>query len=373
MSKVPFSHSDSFVLAAAMLSARGNNQRATAARLNVTQGTIARGLPLATAKRWYNPLPTVIFRNVPPEVLTAANDRLAEARCHPTITRLAPKGHACRVWAIHERSPRAFNAAAADTVITHVLEASVLGVAWGRAVAAVVDGLDAAFPTAPRGRRPDSPPLHAIPVCGEPLRVATTLHEFSSSLLATRIGEIFNLERPRVPSLAGVPAYIPRKLGDAARRTVRAFFGEVPDYRAVVGEDGLLTKMDTLLTGIGVPDAAGAGDPHGVFVAERTVSEGLTSAEMARLVYGDLAGVLIPRRDLSAGEVATVQSLNDGWTGLRLEDIERCAREANERGHGGVIVISQHGRKRNLVRELVRRGLVNHLVIDEQLDDELSQ
>jgi len=364
---------DSDVLAAAILSAQGCNQKAIAARLGTSQSNVAKLLNQATARGWYRPYPSVIYGNVPPEVLVAANHKLSGARCESAVSRLAPSGHVCRVWTIHERSPRTFSTAAADAVITHVLEARVLGVAWGRAVAAVVEGLEASLPEPARGASTNRKPVGPVPVCGEPLRVATTLHEYSSSLLAMRIGRALNGKSSPtpIPSLAGVPAYIPGKLGEAARQTVRTFFAEVTDYAAVVGENGLLAKMDTLLTGIGVPDSSPSQPPHGVFVSERAVSEGLTGADMMRLVYGDIAGVLIPRRGLSPADTKLVASLNDGWTGIRMTDIARCAREANDAGRGGVIVVSHHGHKRDLVRELVRLGLVNHLVIDEPLDDEL--
>ena len=72
--------------------------------------------------------------------------------------------------------------------------------------------------------------------------------------------------------------------------------------------------------------------------------------------------MLIARPGLSRTDRALVERLNRGWTGLTLDDIKACVARANQRGFGGVIVVSQHGPKHELVHELVRLGLVNHLV-----------
>jgi DNA-binding transcriptional regulator LsrR (DeoR family) len=254
---------------------------------------------------------------------------------------------------------RLFGSVAAMLVLGHLR--GKIGVAWGRAVAAVVDGLACAFPEPPfeKGR------LSVFPVCGEPLYVATHLHAFSSSVLAARLGDTLLGDATDVPSLTGVGAYLPSTLRRGAAQGTREYLATVPGYRTIVGRgDGLLAQADTLLTGIGILSANDDGYQHGVFLGERLVSEGITAAELDRLVFGDIAGVLIARPGLSKAEQDTVARLNRGWTGLTVQDIKACVTRARQRGHGGVIVVCQDGQKHEFVHELVRRGLVNHLVVN---------
>ena len=42
---------------------------------------------------------------------------------------------------------------------------------------------------------------------------------------------------------------------------------------------------------------------------------------LQKLVVGDIAGVMIPRRDLNAKAEVIVKELNDVWTGIKLEHI----------------------------------------------------
>lgn len=269
---------------------------------------------------------------------------------------------------------REFGLMAARLLILPLLDAKLLGVAWGRVVNALVDGL-ARLPHAPSRAdtaNPPNPPTRVFPVCGEPLHVATTLHEFSSTVIAKYVGETLDRhknaqgEKTKVPSLAGVPAYVPGNIGRNGRGVVRKFFARVPSYAGFCGKDGFFSALDTIVSGVGVVGPR-SNCRQGVFVSERVIAEGSSYEEMRKLVYGDLAGVLIPRPGLAAVDLAKVTRLNEGWTGLRLVDIQRCAKAAKGRRSGGVIVIANDPSKVELVREIVRQGLVNHLVIDASL------
>jgi DNA-binding transcriptional regulator LsrR (DeoR family) len=63
------------------------------------------------------------------------------------------------------------------------------------------------------------------------------------------------------------------------------------------------------------------------------------------------------------------------WTGLRLEHLEACARlgERPLKGPPGVVVVSAGTNRATAVCELIKRGLVNHLIVDDVLAEELEK
>ncbi len=373
MPKARTRFTDPEILAAAILRSRGALQASIAEALGVSPATVTRMLDEAEANKWFNPNPAVLFRNVPPGLVDEANAYLAPSELGEKLRLAMGSEHRCHVSIIRDKTTRAWNVGAAGAVVQQLIDAGVLGVSWGWAISGVVDGLERMVMSPPRadGRTPVRP----IPVCGDPICAHKTRQEFSSTWLADCIDRVLNDDAAReaVPSLSAVFAYIPRAMAKPSSG-VREFLANSPGYSELVGATpggGLFAKVDTLLTGIGIPATSG---PYslGVFVRERAECEKIPEAEMSRLVFGDIAGVLIPRPNLSAADRKLVQSLNEGWTGLRLADIERCAREGRAKGRGGVIVVTQGKLKKDFILELLRLGLVNRLVVDGELADALS-
>jgi len=63
------------------------------------------------------------------------------------------------------------------------------------------------------------------------------------------------------------------------------------------------------------------------------------------------------------------------WTGLTLKHLEACARRGTDplKGPPGVVVVSGGKKRAAVTCELIKRGLVNHLIIDDVLARELTE
>ncbi len=373
MSKAHSKYPDELVLAAAMLSARGDKQADIGRTLGISAPKASRVLREADRRGLRDPRPSVRLRNSSLAARRGANRLIFTKQLEPLLAAICPAGHICRVTVIDDARHNAFTHLAALAVLPNILESVLLGVAWGLSVSLVVEGLDRLLHESPRD--PDDPPVRVVPVTGDPICVTRSVHQYSASTLAELLDEILNHDGQvgLGPSLSAVLAYLPYELA-SSRNGIHKLLARSAGYREVTGDrkgSGLFQQLDSLLTGIGIASVE-AGKEPGVFVQERALCEEISHAELARLVQGDIAGVLIPQAGLGQKDLNTVERLNRGWTGLRLDDIERCARRANRDSKGGVVVVAQGKVKHDFVRELVRRGLVNHLVVDGELADALA-
>ena len=112
----------------------------------------------------------------------------------------------------------------------------------------------------------------------------------------------------------------------------------------------------------------------GVFLSERLVHEKLGESQLEHLVLGDLGGVLLPRENLLPAQRKTVEDLNSGWTGVSFEQLERCARDGSRaRERRGVVVLAEGVVKAKPIREIVRLGVVNELVLGHELATALDE
>jgi DNA-binding transcriptional regulator LsrR (DeoR family) len=270
--------------------------------------------------------------------------------------------------AIAQRQSR-FGRAGARTVADLLLRSDVFGVTWGRTISHVVDALREIAPVRATGRA-----IRFVPVCGEPQHEKS--NPDTSSHLAERLHVLLRASIPGRPaSLTGVPALIPRRFRGSDARGIRKFVEAAASYREIFGDRApLIGQVDSLLTSAGPAER-----PMG-FVNEELRSAGsvsprpLTKEQLAKLVVGDIGGVLLPRRDLDAAARREVAALNNMWTGVKREHLERIATQAARTNRPGVIVASFGGVDRaEIVAEAVRCGLVNELIIDRQLADALTK
>jgi hypothetical protein len=96
--------------------------------------------------------------------------------------------------------------------------------------------------------------------------------------------------------------------------------------------------------------------------------------EVKRESVGDIGGALmpggpLPKNRTSHGILAEVEA---AWTGIKIWDYERIAREAFETTKPGVVIIAMGNNKPETVLHAVRRGLVNELIIDLDLKQALE-
>lgn len=216
-------------------------------------------------------------------------------------------------------------------------------------------------------------PIQFILLCGEPLGNSPT--RFSSSNLASQLDVLIN-GGTRIPlSLAAVPALIPKDFSRAEVNAIRKLISRVDAHREIFGgpnqesarRECLIDNVDTILTSIGSSATALAfGDDEFVKTA------GITREDLQKLVIGDIGGVLFPRPHLGAGEQAALDQIVARWTGITEKHIKYCIDRARHDKTPGVIVVAIGESKATIVYECVKRGLVNHLVIDQDLAKKLE-
>ena len=261
-----------------------------------------------------------------------------------------------------------------------------VGVMWGRTVHLLVENIKAF------GERPAKAPanqIECIPLCGDPTHLMNQRRlDYSASWLAGELEKALRHPdhyREECPCLIGVPAYLSRAVRAGVRRdevSWGSFMHQIPGYEAILAKSSpgrrqprLAETVDTVILGAGIiaPDSQPwkpsrpSGPSTGDFIEERLLQEKISKEDFAKLVYGDIGGWLLERPGLDRADQKLVAELNQGWTGVEEKDLQRTAAIANEKGGAGTILIASSAAKAEVIHAAIKRGLVNHLVVDEPL------
>jgi DNA-binding transcriptional regulator LsrR (DeoR family) len=250
--------------------------------------------------------------------------------------------------------------------------ANVIGITWGQTL---YEFLKAARKARLAARYSDDQQPMIIPLCGESLE-GTRPSTLSSSSLTLEFGQILT-SRPVSDylSLSMIPVFLPGPdaFSDEEVRAVRKLLTYSPPYTRIFGTDPagnarpLVEQLDIVITSISREGRTfGVGD-HPDFTWKT-----LQLGAFEHLAIGDLAGIPLARADASAEDLA---SLSERWTGLQEKHLRLCAERASAavNAPAGVIVVGTGRERAACVLEAVRRGLVNHVVVDEDLGHALIE
>jgi DNA-binding transcriptional regulator LsrR (DeoR family) len=236
-------------------------------------------------------------------------------------------------------------------VIHEVLKNSKnVGVCWGSTIANVITGLHSLrIPIDPDQKR-----VSVFPTAGQPLGRYFKDAGTDATTLAKRLSTYLNGTAKHVPSLDNVWPVIPKKFRDSA--DINDFLSHIDSYRDIFGEGPhdkrtLLSRADTILA------SCGCFHNWKTFVPEWINTD--DEVDVTKVAIGDIGGALIPDPSVSENEFKAIARL---WTGIRLDHFEIVARASP-----GVIVCAVGWNKGKIALELVRRGLVTVLVIDNEL------
>lgn len=370
-----------WAIAAARLRSEGLTQLQIAARLQKSQPEVSRLLSYAEDNLILARAPGFLGQNVSSSELEEVERRFfVPGRLRKALQKRVPEGIRLEVRVL-PGGREAFARAAAEAVVRLFRRSKLIGIMWGRTVQSVVAHL---------ASRPDlfsdgAVRAQCIPLCGDPVHLMNVgLVKYSASHLAAELGQVISPERRSdQPCLAGVPAYLPRQIfirQPESAATWEQFVQEIPGYRSIFGpaQTGRCWRdgVDTIITGMGiVPQEQSKGsaeknrrDETGDFIRERLVQEeGLTQEQLASLVYGDIGGWLLEKSGLNATDRRFVESLNQGWTGIKGDQLALVAKLASVNDVPGVIVLAGGTAKADMALEIVRRGLANELLVDSQL------
>ncbi len=250
-----------------------------------------------------------------------------------------------------------FGRLASGRVIELIEKSDTVGIAWGRTIKSVVSGIGIS-------RRPISKSEYKefVAVCAELLSIAQ--RGYSSSRIAELLDETYNVNRINSPQLTGFPAYVPQRYDEETQKSIWRYISETPAYyRTFSGPDPLVDKIDLLITSVGSSDSLVLG------MFDELVPTGNTSPhDLRKLIAGDLCGLIIPRPELSESKLSLIDKINEAWTGIKMDQVKSIVRRAVQNPElPGVVVMALQKERGDAIIEVVRNGLANELIIDQDL------
>ena len=253
--------------------------------------------------------------------------------------------------------------AAAGRLDELLQNARTIGVAWGRTVSGLIDGL---AEQRRRARKADG--MLLAPLCADLVDLPAS--DYSSSRLAERLFGILGEGGGEPLSLAGVPAYVPRHYPKEKAEVLWEYVRDSLSYQRIfAAERPLVGDLNCVLTSVGSTMA-----PVGGGTARLLAAGGIDIDRLRSLVLGDIGGALVPKPGLSPDDADLVAELSRMWTGVDLGHLETIAAHAVPGEAGpGVMVIALGRDKAPVLLALIRRALINELIIDRDLARELER
>lgn len=307
-----------------------------------------------------------------------------------------------------EQAVAEFGRAAAPRVAEILRSSRIIGISWGRTLQAITQAL-LGLNLKPREKARRAT---AFPVCGDVFgnaqsddfsKVFPDPIRLSPSFLAAQLATALNGTAEGTPSLIAVSSVIPIKyqskmFGSRSEADViKEFYSGIHGYQRIFGsqrhvknrptEDKktqteaagqskkadddrpLIEQMDSMLAGVGPPQYW-----HSFWTRPVLKNVDISLDEIKSLFVGGMGGLLIPRPSLSAKQKARVDACLNCYTGIQFENIKQCASKARmpDASAPGVIAFAVGRDRSELATEITRLGLVNHLIIDDDLARDLD-
>jgi len=129
----------------------------------------------------------------------------------------------------------------------------------------------------------------------------------------------------------------------------------------------LVEHLDAILTSVGSKDQPGR------FWSGEFFRQGdIDLSKLRRGAFGDLGGAFIINPAANKADREYVEAVNRRWTGVKETHFRRCALRARENNLPGVTVLAVGAVRAEIVLQCVKRGLVNHLVLDSDCAEKLA-
>jgi hypothetical protein len=375
-------------LAVAYLAAEGRTQMEIARTLNLSQSAVSR--LYATVKQTH--IRTIfctekVSAGAMQEILRRTSRHALEARLKELAGNNGQQGPVVHSIFVPEGSLSVEQFAEGAAPVVHNLMKQVrktVGVAWGSVLWQTTQKLRAIV----EGPWREKNPVGFIPLCGDPLvdSLKTEINiDRTSSRIASELSRIVNGDAQRPEWLGLVPAFIPRTFSERDRKVIDRLIDLVPFYGRIFGPRDrnksharpLAEDLDMILTAAG--DSV---HPVGFGQGPLLQLEPDAAKELGKHIHGDIGGVLIPNFDQQSKRITPgqklVKELTDLWTGLKMEHLEACARQAfaedADRGkRPGVTLLGYRKELADVVLQAVQRGLVNHLIVGSPLESAIEK
>jgi len=377
------------MLAAAFLAGEDKKPKEIATQLGINAVDVSRYLKEARDKRYLMVEARFLPGGIDHDMMEKVRQRVTRQELEDKLNSMPGRpGQAPRVSLRvllcgderdERKRMRKLGALAAPLVRTLLLRSTSCGLTWGGMLESVVAGMRDMHCSVPWKKKEH---IEFIPLSGEPLGGEPS--SFSSSNLARDLGLLANGDKYDAPSLAMVPAFVPDGFQKYEREGVWRLIELVKAYHDIFGPHDAgsavarrvarsvpkAMKLDMILTSVG-----SLGKPLGFGLGILFDNMNISYHVLKSLLAAEVGGVCIPRADLTRAQREQLKTVQTSWTGLRLEHLEACARlgERPLKGPPGVVVVSAGTNRATAVCELIKRGLVNHLIVDDVLAEELEK
>jgi DNA-binding transcriptional regulator LsrR (DeoR family) len=304
--------------------------------------------------------------------LDQALAELAGGRRRPAAW-VVNSGSTARDRAGYDRRLRRFALEAAPVLAPLVGRGRTIGLTWGKTLDCLIGALRGVVKP-PRPGRPGT----VVPLAG--VLVNDPKVHYSATSLAAQLAEVLAGDAADAPSLGAVPARIPAYFAGGTHAVspdeaavLRRFVEGIPGYRQVfLGSDDdppLVDRMTVVLSSVGC-DYEKSGDP---WLMEMLTWERLSKDDLGRLTVGDIGGVFLPHPQATRKDRDDLDRLNRRSTGVTFAQLLSVAdRARKDRTAPGVVVAAVGSWKAGVVRECVRLGLANGLIVDHSLGAALA-
>jgi len=386
-------------LAAARLRTEKKTQEQISKFLDRSQADVSRLLDFAKSKGWYEDQPRLKMENIPPEDwYTTEQKYFVDFDLGEICRHWAPGGMKVDIRIFPSTPPHLsdFFNLAATRLLQLIHRCRTFGVMYGYNVHQLKDALSE---RQLHMNKTHDPNFVVVPLCGDPTHMINTEWvQYTASNLAANFYEILTGESAKGKhTLRGVPAYTARHFTltgeEGELGSLQSFIHSIPGYQYIFGgpsgsapsgsdEDlPLIHKLDGLITGTGIiqPDTKTIENVRATFIRERLEQEtGLPLDYLRELIHGDLGGVLIEKDGLGKRDLKMVQDLNKCWVGMTQQHLKNIAAQANatknkalvgkhDESMPGVILMAYEAAKAEMIKVLIQRGFINHLIINDDL------
>lgn len=372
------------LLACAYLASQGKTQIEIARELGLSQATVSRLLRDAREDDYLSVKVFFHEEKIESDLLAKVMQRVFNREIVNSLDEIAERysgqrGLVLRVFSSGSKDSseegmktriQEFSKQAAPFIKDLLMNTASCGISWGTTLGGVVTALGKTLADAPHTKNP----ITVIPLGGEPLGLVP--NSFSSSYLAANLGKIMNGETAQTPSIAMVPAFIPGDFNGTELDGVWKMIGLVEAYEQIfdsqhgqsqITRKSLASQLEMILTSVGPAESLFG------YIGRELSRSGMKIEELQKYAYGDICGVCIPRPGISKEGEEQLHIIADRWTGVRRKHLEDCANRAAKHKKPGVVVVAVGKKKAQFVLEIIKQGLVNTLIVDDDLEEHLKK
>jgi DNA-binding transcriptional regulator LsrR (DeoR family) len=250
---------------------------------------------------------------------------------------------------------RAFGCEVAPLLMSLLSGSRCVGLAWGRTVSAAISGVERLCESPPA--RPDGP-LVCVATVGGMVGELKVRAESSSSILASRLADTVNGNWESLYTLHGIQAFLSYVDSSDEIPIIKKHIAQLPNFQAIFGgpgRPGVINELDAIVT------SCGNAHHFNQFWTTELPRLGVSPEKFNRIT-DNIGGVPLAKEGLSPEDEALLRDISGRWTGVTRKHYEQCALR-----HPGVILLAIGNNKAEVVLKCVELGLVNELIIDEDL------